>query len=92
MPLPLLPMKEYVMSARKTWWPYLVEDAEYPDHRVGWASLKREARELGVSTSGHIWNSKKSKLSLANKIIKAKISAVKVEWSRKISSGRYEVL
>lgn len=90
--LPLLPMDYYADSAKKTWEPYFIEDAKFPDHRTGWDSLKKEAVELRVSTAGHVWNSTRSKLSLAKKLVRAKVAASKAEWSRKISTGRYQVL
>ncbi len=90
--LPLLPMDYYAKSAKETWEPYWNEDARFMDHRTGWSSLKKDADELGVSTAGHVWNSTKSKLSLARKLVRAKVAAAKNEWSRKISTGRYRVL
>ncbi|HEY1048189.1 MAG TPA: hypothetical protein VGE39_00485 [Prosthecobacter sp.] len=78
--------------AKETWGPYFREDANEPDHQLGWLSLRTSAKELGVSLKGHVWNSRASKQKLARKLLAAKLHATRSEWSLKISTGLYQVL
>jgi hypothetical protein len=89
---PLMPLEDYERIARVTWTPFFKEDAVDSDHRMGWKSLVSSAKKSGVSTTGFVWNSKASKLRLAKRLMQAKLSEVRTEWSQKISTGLYEVI
>lgn len=89
---PLMPMKYYERHARRCWTPFFNEDANDLNHRLGWDGLVFMARKFGVKTAGHVWNSHASKRRLAKKLVAAKLSETRREWSQKISTGLYEVL
>ncbi len=88
---PLMPMKYYERHARRVWAPFFNEDADDSNHRLGWGGLVFMAKKLGVSPVGHQWNSHASKRRLAKKLLAAKLSETRREWSQKISTGLYEV-
>lgn len=82
-------MEHYVQVARETWWPMYEGDAKDANLRRGWEGLCHEARSLGVSTKGHAWNSHKSRIALAKKLIRQKIYDTRIQWSRDVSAGKF---
>jgi hypothetical protein len=89
-PSAFLPMEHYEIIARETWWPMYEGDAKDANLSFGWHGLCHEARALGVSTKGHRWNSRKSRLELAKKLLRKRLYDARCQWSRDVSSGKFD--
>jgi hypothetical protein len=83
-------MEHYEKIARETWWPMYEGDAKDANLSFGWHGLCHEAKALGVSTKGHRWNSRKSLLGLAKKLLRKRLYDARCQWSRDVSAGKFD--
>ena len=83
-------MEHYEKIARETWWPMYEGDAKDANLSFGWHGLCHEAKALGVCTKGHRWNSRKSRLGLAKKLLRKRLFDARCQWSRDVSAGKFD--